>query len=53
MLLINLGAIVLTIISTITLIKDQKRELRQKSVSALALTTAAVKTDPNILKRLE
>ena len=51
--LINPGAIVLTITPTIALMEDQERELKQRSVSALALTVAAVKTDPNIWKRLE
>lgn len=46
--LINPNAIVLTIISTITLIKDQERELKQRSVSALALTAATVKANSNI-----
>lgn len=51
--LINLRAIVLIITPTITLIEDQKRKLRQKGVSALVLTAAAIKVDPNIWKRLE
>ena len=51
--LMNSGAIVLTITPTIALIEDQERELKQRGVSALALTAAAVKADPNIWKRLE
>ena len=44
----NLGAIVLTIIPTIALIEDQKRELEQRDVNALALTAVTVKVNPNI-----
>ena len=51
--LMNPGAIVLTITPTIALMEDQERELKQRGVSALALTAAAVKADPNIWKRLE
>lgn len=50
---INLGAIVLTTISIITLMEDQERELRQRDVSALALIAVTIKADPNICKRLE
>lgn len=48
MFLINLEAIFLTIILTITLMKDQKRELKQKNISALVLIAAIVKTNSNI-----
>lgn len=51
--LINLRAIILTITLTITLMKGQERELKQKNISALALTAAAIKVDPNIWKWLE
>ena len=46
--LMNPEAIVLTITSIISLIKDQERELKQRDVSVLALTAAAVKANPNI-----
>ena len=46
--LINLGAIVLTIIPIITLIEDQKREFKQRGISTLAPIVAAVKTNSNI-----
>lgn len=48
MLLMNSGVIILTITLTIILIEDQKKELKQRSVSALVPITATVKTDPNI-----
>ena len=51
--LINPGAIVLTITPTITLMEDQERELKQKGVSALAITAATIKANPNIWKQLE
>lgn len=47
-LLMNLRAIILTIIPTIALIEDQERKLKQRNVSALALIAVAVKADPNI-----
>ena len=47
-LLINPGAIVLTITTTIILMKDQERELKERSISLLALIAAAVKADPKI-----
>ncbi len=53
MLLINPEAIVLTIISTIILMQDQEKELTYRDVSALALTAAIFKVDPNIWKQLE
>lgn len=51
--LINSGAIILTIIPSIVLIEDQKRELRQKNASILVLIAAVVKTDSNIWKKQE
>lgn len=52
-LLINLGAIILTITSTITLIKDQKREFKQKGISALEFIAVVVTANLNIWKQLE
>ena len=49
----NPRVIVLTITPTIALMEDQKRKLKQRGVSALALTAASVKANPNIWKRLE
>lgn len=46
--LINLGVVTLTITLTILLIEDQEKKLRQRDVSALELTTTAVKANPNI-----
>lgn len=46
--LINSRAIILIIIPIITFMKDQERELRQKSVSVLVLTAVIVKADLNI-----
>lgn len=46
--LINLGAIVLTIILIIALIENQKRELKQRNINALVYITTAVKTNSNI-----
>ncbi len=43
--LMNPGAIVLTITPTIALIENQERELKQRGVSALALTAITVKAD--------
>ena len=48
--LINPGAIILTITSTIMLMKHQNREFGQKDISALALIIVTVKTKLNILK---
>lgn len=53
MLLINPGAIILTIIPTIVLMEDQERKLKQRDVRSLALTAATVEVDPNIWKLLE
>lgn len=52
-LLINPGAIILTIISTITFIEDQKREFKQRSVSALEFIAVVVTVNLNIWKQLE
>ena len=48
LLLINLGAIVLIITSTITLMKDQEKEFKQRGISTLTFTTAVVKANLNI-----
>lgn len=49
----NLRAIVLTITPIIILMEDQKRELKQRGVSALLLRAVAIKANSNIWKRLE
>ena len=52
-LLMNSGAIILTIIPIIALMEDQERELKQRDVITLALTATIVKVNPNIWKWLE
>lgn len=49
----NLETIVLIITPIIVFIKDQKREFKQKDISALVLTGITIKANPNIWKLLE
>lgn len=47
-LLINSEAIILIITSTIVLIKNQKRELKQRKINILVYIATAVKANSNI-----
>lgn len=49
----NPRAIVLTITSTIMFMKDQKRKLKQRDISTLALTAIVVKANLNIWKKVK
>lgn len=46
--LMNPRTIVIIILPTIMLMEDQKKEFKQRNVSALVVIAAAIKANPNI-----